>query len=96
MKLIGAPLPPTASVLLVIRDGIARSAASASPLAPGDYVLALARPEDLALLDRVFGPRPERSRADERGLLGESRSTGLPHSPRLHTSMIRQRPPMTL
>ena len=56
---------------MVIRDGIARSAASASPLAPGDYVLALARPEDLALLDRVFGPRPERSRADERGLLGE-------------------------
>jgi cell volume regulation protein A len=65
------PLPPTASVLVVIRDGIARGAASASPLAPGDYVLALARPQDLALLDRVFGPRPERSRADERGLLGE-------------------------
>src|ERR1700680_2029755 len=62
------PLPPTASVLVVIRDGIARSAASASPLAPGDYVLALARPQDLALLDRVFGPR---SRADDRGLLGE-------------------------
>jgi cell volume regulation protein A len=65
------PLPPTVSVLVVIRDGIARSAASAPPLAPGDYVLALARPQDLALLDRVFGPRPERSRADERGLLGE-------------------------
>ena len=65
------PLPPTASVLVVIRDGIARSAASAPPLAPGDYVLALARPKDLAVLDRVFGPRPERSRADERGLLGE-------------------------
>ena len=65
------PLPPTASVLVVIRDGIARSAASAPPLAPGDYVLALARPADLALLDRVFGPRPERSRADDRGLLGE-------------------------
>jgi NhaP-type Na+/H+ and K+/H+ antiporter len=48
------PLPPTASVLVVIRDGIARSAASAPPLAPGDYVLALARPKDLALLDRVF------------------------------------------
>jgi cell volume regulation protein A len=67
----GLPLPPTASVLVVIRDGIARSAASAPPLAPGDYVIALARPADLALLDRVFGPRPERSRADERGLLGE-------------------------
>ena len=65
------PLPPTASVLVVIWDGIARSAASAPPLAAGDYVLALARPADLALLDRVFGPRPERSRADDRGLLGE-------------------------
>jgi len=65
------PIPPTARVLVVIRDGIARSAASAPPLAPGDYVLALARPHDLSLLDRVFGPRPERSRADERGLLGE-------------------------
>jgi NhaP-type Na+/H+ and K+/H+ antiporter len=48
------PLSPTASVLVVIRDGIARSAASAPPLAPGDYVLALARPKDFALLDRVF------------------------------------------
>ena len=65
------PIPPTASVLVVIRDGIARSVASASPLAPGDYVLALARPQDLALLDRLFGPRPDRSRADARGLLGE-------------------------
>ena len=65
------PLPPTASILVVIRDGIARSSASAPPLAPGDYVLALARPQDLALLDRVFGPRPERSSADDRGLLGE-------------------------
>src|ERR1700680_4403072 len=65
------PLPPTASVLVVIRDGIARSVASAPPLAPGDYVLALARPQDLVLLDRLFGPRPERSRQAERGLLGE-------------------------
>ena len=62
------PLPPTASVLVVIRDGIARSAASAPPLAPGDYLLALARPGDLAQLDRVFG---QRSRVDDRGLLGE-------------------------
>jgi cell volume regulation protein A len=65
------PLPPTAGVLVVIRDGIARSSASAPPLAPGDYVLALARPQDLALLDRIFGPPPDRSGADARGLLGE-------------------------
>ena len=52
------PIPPTASVLVVIRDGIARGAASAPPLAPGDYVMALARPQDLTLLDRMFGPRP--------------------------------------
>jgi cell volume regulation protein A len=65
------PMPPTASVLVVIRDGIARGAAAAPPLAPGDYVLALARPQDLALLDRLFGPRPERNSPEERGLLGE-------------------------
>ena len=65
------PLPSTASVLVVIRDGVARSVATASPLAPGDYLLALARPQDLALLDRVFGPRLDRSKADARGLLGE-------------------------
>jgi cell volume regulation protein A len=65
------PIPPTASVLVVVRDGIARSVALASALAPGDYVLALARPQDLTLLDRLFGPRPDRSRADARGLLGE-------------------------
>jgi len=65
------PIPPTVSVLVVIRDGIARGAASAPPLASGDYVLALARPQDLALLDRLFGPRPERNSPEERGLLGE-------------------------
>jgi cell volume regulation protein A len=65
------PIPSTASVLVVIRDGVARDAASAPPLAPGDYVLALARSPDLALLDRMFGPRPERNSPEERGLLGE-------------------------
>jgi len=69
--LAALPIPPAASVLVVIRDGIARAAASAPPLAPGDYVLALARPQDLALLDRMFGPRPERNSPEERGLLGE-------------------------
>jgi potassium/hydrogen antiporter len=47
------------------------SGASAPPLAPGDYLLALARPRDLGLLDRLFGARPARSKADARGLLGE-------------------------
>jgi potassium/hydrogen antiporter len=65
------PIPPTTSILIVMRDGIARSIASAAPLAPGDYLLALARPQDLPLLDRLFGPRPDRSKADARGLLGE-------------------------
>jgi cell volume regulation protein A len=65
------PMPPTASVLVVIRDGVARSVPSDLPLAAGDFVLALARPQDLALLDRLFGPRPDRSKADARGLLGE-------------------------
>ena len=71
------PIPPTASVLVVIRDGIARGAASAPPLAPGDYVMALARPQDLTLLDRMFGPRPERNSPEERGLLGEFSFDGM-------------------
>jgi cell volume regulation protein A len=65
------PIPPTANVLMVIRDGVARNAASAPPLAAGDYVLALAGPADLALLDRMFEPRPGRNSPEERGLLGE-------------------------
>jgi potassium/hydrogen antiporter len=65
------PIPPTANVLMVIRDGVARAAASAPPLAAGDYVLALAGPGDLALLDRMFEPRPGRNSPEERGLLGE-------------------------
>src|ERR1700757_596088 len=58
------PLPPAARVLGgcgVVWLGPVRPP---PPLAPGDYVLALARPQDLVLLDRLFGPRPERSRAD--------------------------------
>ena len=88
------PIPPTASVLVVIRDGIAHSAASAPPLAPGDYVLALARPQYLALLDRLFGRRPDRSRADARGLSVSSPSRELLRSPQSRISMIRQRRPM--
>ena len=33
--------------------------------------MALARPQDLTLLDRMFGPRPERNSPEERGLLVE-------------------------
>ena len=89
------PLPPTASVLVVIRDGVARSAASAPPLAPGDYVLALARPADLALLDRVFGPRSAAVPMIG-GFSASSPLTELPHSPRSRISMIRRRLPMAL
>jgi len=65
------PLPPRVSVLVIIRDGVAHASPSAPPLAPGDYVLALARPQDLGLLDRLFGPRFDPGKADDRGLLGE-------------------------
>src|SRR5262249_14818509 len=71
------PIPPTANVLMVIRDGVARGAASAAPLAAGDYVLALAGPADLALLDRMFEPRPGRNSPEERGLLGEFSFDGM-------------------
>ena len=99
-KAVGAlPIPPTASVLVVIRDGIARSATSASSLAPGDYVLTLARPQDLALLDRLFGPRPDRSRADARGLLGEfsfEGATALAAIAHLYDPAAETLAPMTL
>jgi hypothetical protein len=76
------PLPPTASVLVVIRDGIARSAASAQPFAPGHYVLARHVRRiwlySIACSDHVV----------ERMIGGFSASsplTQLPHSLRSHT-----------
>ena len=69
--LAALPLPPGARPLALIRDGVVSPGESAPVLASGDYVLMLARPDDLALLDRVLGPRPLRSAADERGVFGE-------------------------
>jgi cell volume regulation protein A len=70
------PLPPTARALALIRDGIVKSGevkpGEAAPrLAPGDYLLMLARPDDLPLLDRMLGPKPVSSAAEQRGVFGE-------------------------
>ncbi len=65
------PLPPEARLLLTIRDGHARSGSGQPPLAVGDYILAMAAPGDLPALDRLFAPRPDRSGARSRGLLGD-------------------------
>jgi cell volume regulation protein A len=70
------PLPPGARLLALIRDGAvstgAGSAGETAPrLAPGDYLLMLARPDDLPLLDRVLGPKPASSAAEQRGVFGE-------------------------
>ena len=90
------PLPPTAGVLVVIRDGIARSSASSPPLAPGDYVLALARRRTLSY-SIVFSDRAQTAA----GRMHEDFSVSSPSRERLRwpqsrISMIRQRPPMRL
>jgi len=64
-------LPPNARLLALIRDGAVSAGEPAPALAPGDYLLMLARPNELAVLDRVLGPRPVRSAAEQRGVFGE-------------------------
>ncbi|HUA52371.1 MAG TPA: potassium/proton antiporter [Candidatus Sulfotelmatobacter sp.] len=70
-RLAALPLPPGARLLALIRDGAVSTGETAPTLASGDYLLMLARPDDLALLDRVLGPKPMRSDAEERGVFGE-------------------------
>ena len=65
------PLPPGARLLALIRDGAVQAGDGAPVLAQDDYLLMLARPDDLALLDRLLGPRPVSSAAEERGVFGE-------------------------
>jgi cell volume regulation protein A len=65
------PLPPSARLLALIRDGAVSTGETAPRLAPGDYLLMLARPDDLTLLDRILGPRPASSAAEQRGVFGE-------------------------
>jgi cell volume regulation protein A len=64
-------LPPGTRLLAQIRDGAVETGDGASKLAPGDYLLMLARPDALALLDRVLGPKPASSAAEQRGVFGE-------------------------
>lgn len=64
-------LPPGTRLLALIRDGAVEAGDGAPPLAPGDYLLMLARPAELALLDRVLGPKPASSAAEQRGVFGE-------------------------
>jgi cell volume regulation protein A len=65
------PLPPGARLLALIRDGAVSPGEAAPQLAPGDYLLMLARPGDLPLLDRMLGPKPASSAAEQRGVFGE-------------------------
>jgi cell volume regulation protein A len=66
------PLPPGAGIVSVVRDGIIRPVASLERLSPGDYVLLVAAPEQIAALDFLFGGKPDTddSRVDAL-LLGE-------------------------
>jgi cell volume regulation protein A len=70
-SLASLPLPASARALAVIRDGAVSAGDTAPTLASGDYLLMLARPDDLALLDGLLGPKPAPSAAEERGVFGE-------------------------
>jgi cell volume regulation protein A len=66
------PLPDGVSIVSIIRDGTLQDAKTIQRLAPGDYVLIIAPSEEMALLDRFFAARSQRSarsRPDE--MLGE-------------------------
>ncbi|MBV8169728.1 MAG: potassium/proton antiporter [Alphaproteobacteria bacterium] len=75
-SLAALPLPPSARPLALIRDGAVSAGDTTPPLAPGDYLLMLARPEDLPLLDGLLGPKPATSAAEERGVFGEFSFSG--------------------
>jgi cell volume regulation protein A len=66
------PLPDGVSIVSIIRDGVLQDAKTIQRLAPSDYVLIMAPSEEMALLDRFFAARSQRSarsRPDE--MLGE-------------------------
>src|SRR5262249_45169063 len=58
------PLPAGNDVLLLVRDGTAHGKELSAPLAPQDYLLLWGKEEDVAVLDSILGPRPDRTGAN--------------------------------
>lgn len=66
------PLPRRARVLSVIRGGVVQNRDALDRLQSDDYVLAVAPPEQLHMLDVLFAARPEdRRRRYSEGVFGE-------------------------
>lgn len=59
------PLPRRARIITVIRDGTVMDRAKLQSLRIGDYVLALAPPEQLHALDVIFSPRRRAEEEDD-------------------------------
>lgn len=55
--LVRFPLPPGAQIVSIVRDGSVRAPATLERLSPGDYVLLMATPEQLAALGYLFGEK---------------------------------------
>jgi len=68
-KVARLPLPDGISILSIIRDGVLRTPTEVDRLSPGDDVLLLTPPDQMAALDRLFGAR--RASAADADLLGE-------------------------
>jgi potassium/hydrogen antiporter len=63
------PLPERTRVISVIRQGTVMDRAKLAKLEPDDYVLTVAPPEQIIVLDRLFAPPP--SERSERRAFGE-------------------------
>ena len=65
------PLPRRARVVTVVRGGTIQRREDLARLEPGDYVLVIAPPEQVARLDRLFMARPQRRRRRAAAALGD-------------------------
>lgn len=68
-------LPGRSELLSAFRNGVRLGAGAGHKLQAGDYVLAVAPPDQSTALDRLFAARPEAQAATE-GLLGEFEMDG--------------------
>lgn len=71
------PFPEGTTLVSVIRDGVMQHTEGLTHLQPGDYVLVMAKSDDMPTVDRLFatrGSRPRRSLPEEQ--LGEFRFAG--------------------
>jgi cell volume regulation protein A len=74
-ELDGLKLPGRSELLSVFRNGVRLGSGAGHKLQAGDYVLAVAPPDQSTALDRLFAARPEAAASTE-GLLGEFEMDG--------------------